>query len=107
MSKTTTTTEDIPIAPVEKKSQTNGVSRKAAPAPAPQRTSISLYELLDLPFALLTVPIVAFLALLSGPFRARKQKLNPNQTIAKTLLLHVGYAILRTVVTRLTPSQIQ
>lgn len=72
-----------------------------------QRSSMTLSEILDLPIALLSVPIVAFMAILTGPFRARKQKLNPEQTIAKSLLLHVGYSIFRRVVSRMSPLQIQ
>ncbi|KAH8703597.1 putative flavin-binding monooxygenase [Talaromyces proteolyticus] len=68
---------------------------------------MSIGEILDLPIALLSLPIVGFLALLTGPFRARKQKLNPQQTVARTLLLHVGYSILRRVVSRFSPLQIQ
>lgn len=97
------TESSISTTTLAKKSDSDGASGK----PALQMTSMSLYELLDLPFALLSIPVVGFLALLSGPMRARKQRLNPNQTIAKTLFLHIGYAILRRIVTRLTPSQIQ
>lgn len=72
-----------------------------------QRSSMKLSEILDLPIALLSVPIVAFMAILTGPFRARKQKLNPQQTIARSLLLHVGYSIFRRVISRMSPLQIQ
>lgn len=72
-----------------------------------KRSHLTLLELLDLPIALLSVPLIGFLALLSGPFRARKQRLNPQQGIARTLMLHVGYSILRRVVSRFSPMQIQ
>ncbi|OKL61993.1 hypothetical protein UA08_02543 [Talaromyces atroroseus] len=64
-------------------------------SPYSQRSSMTLSEILDLPIALFSLPIVGFLALLTGPFRARKQKFNPKQSIAASLLLHVGYAVLR------------
>lgn len=86
-------------------------AQKGKPAPPPQkftkRSHLTLFEILDLPIALLSVPIVGFLALLAGPFRARKQRLNPEQGVARTLLLHVGYSILRRVVARFSPMQIQ
>lgn len=72
-----------------------------------QRSSMTLYERLDLPLALLSVPFVAIFAILTGPFRARKQKLNPKQTIARSMLLHVGYSIFRRVVGRFSPLQVQ
>lgn len=72
-----------------------------------QRSSLTLAEKLDLPIALLSLPIAGFLALLTGPFRARKQRLNPKQSIAKNLLLHVGYAVLRRFVARFSPLQAQ
>ncbi|KUL89010.1 hypothetical protein ZTR_06066 [Talaromyces verruculosus] len=68
---------------------------------------MTLSEKLDLPLALLSVPFVAIFAILTGPFRARKQKLNPKQTIARSMLLHVGYSIFRRVVARFSPLQIQ
>jgi hypothetical protein len=85
--------------------------QKGQPVPPPQkftkRSHMTFFEILDLPIALLSVPIVGFLALLAGPFRARKQRLNPEQGVARTLLLHVGYSILRRVVSRFSPMQIQ
>ncbi|CRG91329.1 DNA-directed RNA polymerase subunit beta'' [Talaromyces islandicus] len=84
--------------------------QKGQPVP-PQnftkRSHLTLYEIIDLPIALLSVPIVGFLALLTGPFRERKRRRNPEQGIARTLLLHVGYSILRRVVSRFSPMQIQ
>lgn len=85
--------------------------QKGKPIPPPQkftkRAHLTFYEIIDLPIALLSIPIVGFLALLTGPFRARKQKRNPQQGVARTLLLHVGYSILRRVVSRFSPMQIQ
>lgn len=68
---------------------------------------MTLSEKFDLPLALLSVPFVAIFAILTGPFRTRKQKLNPKQTIARSMLLHVGYSIFRRVVARFSPLQIQ
>jgi hypothetical protein len=72
-----------------------------------KRSNMTVSEKLDLPLALFSIPIVGFLALLTGSFRARKQKFNPKQPIARSLLLHVGYAILRRFVSRFSPLQIQ
>lgn len=84
----------------------NGTAEKNRPV-YKQRSSMTLSERLDLPLALLSVPFVAIFAILTGPFRARKQKLNPKQTIARSMLLHVGYSIFRRCVARLSPLQIQ
>lgn len=84
----------------------NGNAEKTKPVYR-QRSSMTLSEILDLPLALLSVPFVAFFAILTGPFRARKQKLNPKQTIARSMLLHVGYSIFRRVVARFSPLQVQ
>lgn len=84
----------------------NGSADKKKPVYR-QRSSMTLSERLDLPLALLSLPFVAIFAILTGPFRARKQKLNPKQTIARTMLLHVGYSIFRRTVSRFSPLQAQ
>lgn len=84
----------------------NGTAEKNKPVYR-QRSSMTLTEKLDLPIALLSVPFVVIFAILTGPLRARKQKLNPKQTIARSMLLHVGYSVFRRVVARFSPLQIQ
>ncbi|KAL1963474.1 hypothetical protein VTN77DRAFT_8375 [Rasamsonia byssochlamydoides] len=68
---------------------------------------VSITEALDLVPALLSISAAGILALVTGPFRHRKQRKNPKQRVARTLLLHVGYAILRKATLRLTMLQLQ
>lgn len=68
---------------------------------------ISLAEVVDLIPGLLSITATAIFALVTGPFRHRKQRKNPKQGVARTLLLHVGYAALRKVTLRLTLLQLQ
>ncbi|KAJ6024864.1 hypothetical protein N7540_005661 [Penicillium herquei] len=60
---------------------------------------LTLYEKLDILPALASVVFAAFYALLTGWWRTERQ--------AKSLLLHVGYAILRKLTSRLSPLQLQ
>jgi hypothetical protein len=76
-------------------------------ASAQKQHNMSFGEGLDLVPALLSIGTTAILALLTGPSRARKQRKNPKQGVAKTLLLHVGYAILRKATIRLSMLQLQ
>ena len=68
------------------------------PAPGPKATAkLSLAEILDFIPALVSISIVAVYSVFTGLRRSQKQ--------AKTLLLHVGYAVFRKVTSRLSPSQ--
>jgi len=63
------------------------------------QVKLSLAEKLDFLPALASVTLAAFYALLTGLWRSERQP--------KTLFLHLGYAILRKVTARMSPSQIQ
>ncbi|KAL1985326.1 hypothetical protein VTN96DRAFT_8004 [Rasamsonia emersonii] len=68
---------------------------------------ISLAEVIDIIPGLLSITATGIFALVTGPFRHRKQRKNPKQGVARTLLLHVGYAVLRKATLRLTLLQLQ
>lgn len=63
------------------------------------RVKLTLQEKLDFLPALGSVVLTLFYALLTGLWRTERQ--------AKTLFLHVGYAIFRKVTARLSPLQVQ
>lgn len=60
---------------------------------------LTLQQKLDFLPALASIGLAAFYAILTGLWRTERE--------AKTLFLHVGYAIFRKVTARLTPSQMQ
>lgn len=60
---------------------------------------LTLQQKLDFLPALASIGLAAFYAILTGLWRTERE--------AKTLFLHVGYAIFRKVTARLTPTQMQ
>jgi len=60
---------------------------------------LTLQQKLDFLPALASISIAAFFSILTGLWRTERQ--------AKTLFLHVGYAVFRKVTARLTPAQMQ
>ena len=71
----------------------------AAGAATAVSVKLSLGEWLDFIPAVVSISVVAVCSLLTGLWRSQKQ--------AKTLFLHVGYAIFRKATVRLTPLQMQ
>lgn len=63
------------------------------------RVKLTLAEKLDIIPGLFSVLLTIFYAFLTGLWRTERQ--------AKTLFLHLGYAVLRKMTTRLSPSQFQ
>lgn len=63
------------------------------------RVKLSWTEKLDILPGLVSVVLAVFYALLTGLWRSERQ--------ANSLLLHVGYALFRTVTARLSPAQFQ
>jgi hypothetical protein len=63
------------------------------------KVSLTLQEKLDFLPALASILLAGFYALLTGLWRTERQ--------AKTLFLHLGYAVFRKATARLTPSQLQ
>ncbi|KAJ5298055.1 hypothetical protein N7508_008304 [Penicillium antarcticum] len=63
------------------------------------KVTLTLQEKLDFLPALASILLAGFYALLTGLWRTERQ--------AKTLFLHLGYAIFRKATARLTPSQLQ
>ncbi|KAL1961041.1 hypothetical protein VTO42DRAFT_4929 [Malbranchea cinnamomea] len=71
----------------------------SSPAPASKPKPLTLAEKLDILAAGLSLALTGFLALLTGLWRSQRQ--------AKTLFLHIGYAIFRRSTVRLSPRQLQ
>ena len=63
------------------------------------KVTLTLQEKLDIFPALASILLAGFYALLTGLWRTERQ--------AKTLFLHLGYAVFRKATARLTPSQLQ
>ncbi|KAJ5742047.1 hypothetical protein N7533_011456 [Penicillium manginii] len=60
---------------------------------------LTLQQKLDFLPALASISLAAFFGIITGLWRTERQ--------AKTLFLHIGYAVMRKVTARLTPSQMQ
>lgn len=63
------------------------------------QVKLSFLEKLDFLPALASITLASFYAFLTGFWRSERQ--------AKTLFLHIGYAIFRKATARLSPSQLQ